>query len=748
MILLLSIASAAPVNPFKEADESEMFRLDEQLVTVASRYAQTVRQAPSIVTVITSEEIRSRGFRTVSEALRSLPGIYIWTSPEGRDLAAIRGVISPDNNKVLVLVDGVPLYDGLYTHGMIGEPLPISAVKQIEVIKGPGSAIYGTNAFTGVVNLVTWSADDLDGAQVRLLGSTGNRWDLTVTAGGTKKVANIPVSVEGFARLFYKEGFGLDRTPDGTRNVLGDDPRRGINLGGRVRVGGLRLQTHHQGYRHRFRQQASFTSPDDAAANDIDSFGLVYNNTVTDVRYLAEFGPAQVTPFFMVQWHDNPGSYYFGNTLVETEKRTMRWVGGVDAELRPGVDHRLVAGVGLENIVATSVADIRYDEGSERGVLQDGFAVYDACGAPAGWKRLGIQLDQEPVGRCKTPTLRTFYAYAQYTWTVTPSIELTAGARLDNRFAPVNSSPPPGLGLGGDLANATFFSVSPRAGILLVPSETLTAKVLYGRAFRAPTVRELLVASEYDGTQYTSTTANFAIRPETIDTAEVEVNADFGKRFGVRGDVNASLLDSEIDKVDPGLYCNLPGQLTVLGAEAQVRGSVGPVEGDVGYSLTLARYGGNDADNNCKDGDRNDFGNGANPYAGRAQYEFPEHMVKARLGLNLSDDVQINALGEFYGPRERTQWYLPEDPGAADTVDGPAFPVLHLSTRVRNLGPRGRIGVDLAVRNVLDSRASTAQYRDDASETTPVVDGPAVPRFAEGYPLEPRSLTIGVDIAF
>src|SRR5262245_56121158 len=92
-------AGAEPVDPFQEADESELFRFEEQLVTVASRYAQTVRKAPSIVSVVTAEQIRERGYRTVSDALRELPGIYIWKSTEGRDLAAIRGVVSADNNK-------------------------------------------------------------------------------------------------------------------------------------------------------------------------------------------------------------------------------------------------------------------------------------------------------------------------------------------------------------------------------------------------------------------------------------------------------------------------------------------------------------------------------------------------------------------------------------------------------------------------------------------------------------------------
>ena len=106
--------SAAPVDPFTVPDDSSAFRWEEELVSVASRYAQTVREAPAIVTVISDREIRERGFQNLADVLRSVPGIYLSVSPEGRSLAWFRGVVSPDNNKFLLLVDGVPWYDGVY----------------------------------------------------------------------------------------------------------------------------------------------------------------------------------------------------------------------------------------------------------------------------------------------------------------------------------------------------------------------------------------------------------------------------------------------------------------------------------------------------------------------------------------------------------------------------------------------------------------------------------------------------------
>ena len=186
VVTLAVVAGASPVeaadrgvNPFEEPDEATLFRVEEEVVTVASRYAQAVEQAPSIVTVVTDRQIRSRGYRTLADLLRALPGVFVTQSQEGRSLAWFRGVISPDNNKILLLVDGVPWYDGVYTHAWLDTYIPLEDVRQVEIIKGPGSAVHGTNAYAGVINVVTYSASDLRGGFVRVGAGDDGRWGLT-----------------------------------------------------------------------------------------------------------------------------------------------------------------------------------------------------------------------------------------------------------------------------------------------------------------------------------------------------------------------------------------------------------------------------------------------------------------------------------------------------------------------------------------------------------------------------------------
>ncbi len=716
------------VNPFEEQDESELFRFEEQLVSVASRYAQTLRKAPSVVALITADEIRERGYRTVSDTLRALPGIYVWKTNEGRDLASVRGVVSSDNNKILVLVDGVPWYDGVYTHGFVDDYLPISNVKQIEVIKGPGSAIYGTNAFSGVVNIVTWRAEDLEGARVRVLAGSTTRGDVTFSGGGRSRVGRLDTSTVAYARLFGQTGSGLDLAPDLDVDVSGTDPKKAVNAGVEITVEGLRLQLHHVDYAHTYLVNGR-EGPFDAQARTLDSFDLRYHDTFLDARYTIEAGAVDVTPYGFFQRHDNPGAYFYGGDItvdpvtleasqffmtVDAEKTTERAGAGLDVQARPALDHVVVGGLGIETVRVVRLFDYGIPSEGAPSVA-NGFAVIDDCGQAAG-----LYTNTES---CVSPRLRNLFGYAQYTWTAAPFLELTGGARVDKRV-PTNEgeAPDDGVFVG---------ALSPRAGVLLVPTDQLTVKLLYGRAFRAPTVRELLVRSEPDPTtgDYEFASGNLNLIPETIHTTEGEIVAQLSEALELRADGSWSLLVNEIDKIaPPGLYCNLPGDLTILGAEAGAKVTAGPATLQADYALTMARYGEEtELDPNVCDLDWSD------PFAGRRQYEFPPHMAKGSARLALTPTLSLTAFGEVYSVRPRAEW----SPDAANP-DGEALALLHLAGRAIELGKEKNVEVGFALRNVLDTAWNTGVYRDDANED----DIPA-PIAGEG-----RSAQVSVEVSF
>ena len=170
------------------------------------------------------------------------------------------------------------------------------------------------------------------------------------------------------------------------------------------------------------------------------------------------------------------------------------------------------------------------------------------------------------------------------------------------------------------------------------------------------------------------------------------------------------------------------------------------LDADLGYAWTFARYGGNDAENNCQDGDRNDFAQGDNPYQGRSQYEFPPHMLKARLTARATDRARITALGEVYSARPRSAWFDSTQDSDRVLQDGPALFLLHTTASLLDFGPKERFGLDVTVRNVLNTRYSTAQFRDDANELTTDYRGEVVPEFEDGYQGEGRTVNVGIEV--
>jgi outer membrane receptor for ferrienterochelin and colicins len=131
--------------------------LIEQEVTIATKSSQKLSQTPSVVSVITADEIKTMGYRELEEVLQTIPGFASTQTRLGSRPYAIRGVSNiRQGGKLLVLLDGTPYNDVMYgTSVFFGATFNLDAIERIEVIRGPGSALYGRNAFSGVINIIT-----------------------------------------------------------------------------------------------------------------------------------------------------------------------------------------------------------------------------------------------------------------------------------------------------------------------------------------------------------------------------------------------------------------------------------------------------------------------------------------------------------------------------------------------------------------------------------------------------------------
>ena len=225
--------TAASADPPQLADRSleDLMAVEVGTVFGAAKREQRVTEAPSSVTILTAEDVRRFGWRTLGEALASVRGFYT-TYDRNYTYIGVRGVGRPSdyNNRVLVLVNGHRYNDNVYDQALVGNEFPIdlALVDRIEVIRGPGSALYGTSAFFAVINVVVRPGGAVGGSEssievgsfrsFRARASYGHR-----TVAGTDALLSVTrTSSNGRDLLYFPEydadpaaNFGISRDADG-----------------------------------------------------------------------------------------------------------------------------------------------------------------------------------------------------------------------------------------------------------------------------------------------------------------------------------------------------------------------------------------------------------------------------------------------------------------------------------------------------------------------------------------------------
>ncbi|HLG57043.1 MAG TPA: TonB-dependent receptor plug domain-containing protein [Vicinamibacterales bacterium] len=228
-------ASLAHAQTRAPADWAAMSieELMEIKVTSASRKEQRVTDTPAAVYVITQEDIRRSGMTSIPELLRLAPGVQVARINSNSWAISVRGFNDLLSDKVLVLIDGRTVYNPLFA-GVFweAEELLLDDVERIEVVRGPGGALWGANAANGVINIITRKAADTQGLAASVGGGTARQADMAVRYGGTVNNTAFRVfsqfSAPGESRINgasahdswqnTTSGFRIDRTVD--RNEL------------------------------------------------------------------------------------------------------------------------------------------------------------------------------------------------------------------------------------------------------------------------------------------------------------------------------------------------------------------------------------------------------------------------------------------------------------------------------------------------------------------------------------------------
>ncbi|MBM4368004.1 MAG: TonB-dependent receptor [Deltaproteobacteria bacterium] len=488
-----------------------------QEVTAASRTTQEVEDAPASVSLIPAEEIRAFGYETIYDALGGTRGLF-QSNDRVYEYVGVRGFARPGdyNNRILLTLDGHALNDDQLGASYVGFDFApdLGDVERIEVVRGPGSALYGTNAFLGVVNVVTRERESTRPSHLSL-GALGH--------GTARARASAAGAMGDDGGWWLSAGGALSRGQDfefdAIEQATGDGTSEGADGFGSAGARGklwtgpwtLLAYGNHRDKRIPTGAYGTVLADEDAHSADTRAFA--------ELRFEPALSKAvQLYSRAYVDRYDFAGRYpYVGDFVADSWHGT--WTG---AEAR---------------VVGEAASWFR---------LTGGLAVDAHLQAELqGEDRAGPYLDESPA-------YQSGGAYAVAEADLGRWLTASVGGRVD-------------------YFSSFGLSINPRAALIVRPGEAHTLKLLGGRAFRAPSPYELY----YNDDGYTQVAAT-GLLPETIVSGELEYTWRIGEVSSAVVSAYYNQIDALIDLGNVGSdgilqYQNTGSVVQAAGAELELR---------------------------------------------------------------------------------------------------------------------------------------------------------------------------------
>jgi iron complex outermembrane receptor protein len=433
-------ASSAHADSDQKLAQFLTLSLEELLATkvsISTHTQQALSKAPSVISVITAEDIKATGATNLTEILQSVPGVYVKENLFGfRPQISFRGATS---TQTLLMVNGAPMRDLVWNAGIFWRGLPTEMIERVEIIRGPGSALFGSDASAGVINVITKTAGKIEQSEagMRIGGfdtqaawlQHGDNWngvDIGLTAelshtDGHSPFISYASSVSyapGYAAYGYDNADLRFSASKGNWRLQGDYMQKNnIEVG---LVGGGALDPLTRGHDSRSNLQLLY---DDARFSEY--WGLNAELRYYQLDYSSGAG-----------FQEQPPPSTVINNLQSAEQGLVFETSGQYKGIQ---SHAIRVGGGY------SLSDLYYVEQIVNGVAQN----Y----VPEKNRQIG-------------------YLFAQDIWSLADDWELTAGLRYDHYSD-----------FGGTL--------NPRLALVWQSTQRLSTKLMYGEAFRAPSYLEL-----------------------------------------------------------------------------------------------------------------------------------------------------------------------------------------------------------------------------------------------------------------
>ncbi|MCF8456657.1 MAG: TonB-dependent receptor [Bacteroidales bacterium] len=488
--------------------------MNKQVIT-AAKYVQTTSEAASSISIITAEDIRNYGYSSLDEILNSLKGFYI-TNDRNYTYIGNRGFSRPSdyNNRILLLLNGHELNENVYGSALLGSELALNMdyIKQIEIVRGPGSCLYGTGAMLNVINIITKDGGEIDGVDVAATFGSYNKKEVAATY-GSKFQNGLDFSVSGLLSQndgidFYFEELDAPETNNGISE--GNDWDK---LGGIFSTLKYKDLTFISSFTRRDKG-----IPTGAWETDLDNktwsrderlfAEIAYNKKLTDKSDL------KLRSFY-------DGYHYYGeyptNDTLYLDNSDGKWVGAEAQYFLSLQKNKMVAGLQYKG---SFMANYKYWDEFGNYNFDDNFKY------------------------------SIFSCYLNDELKLTSKINLSAGLRYD-------------------AYSYTGSAITPRLGLIYKIKDRSTIKLLYGEAYRSPNIAEKYFVEE----NYLKRNPN--IKSERINTKEIVFEQQLGHKvlgslslYHYKMD---NLINQEIDPVDSLVFYQNKGEVTGKGIEMELR---------------------------------------------------------------------------------------------------------------------------------------------------------------------------------
>ncbi|MDP3843443.1 MAG: TonB-dependent receptor [Oxalobacteraceae bacterium] len=502
-VLLLSTTVAAAQQNAEEDDLALSYG-DKSFVSIATGSPQAISRAPAVASVITAHDIESMGATDLDQVLESVPGLHVSKSSALLNpIYSFRGIFTGYNPQVLMLINGIPITNVfLGNRSIIWGGMPLENVARVEVIRGPGSALYGADAFSGVINVITKTAADIQGAEYGVRAGSFNSRDAWIQHGGELG----PLEAAFYLRVGHTDGqkgiIQEDSQSFLDKNVFLSSPPASLAPGAINAVRNAldaRADLSYDRWRFRAGVQQREVGMGAGLADNLDPNGRVSESrlyldlTYQNTNWAPNWDLSSVLGYYDIKEKPAEPTFTlfpagafggtFPNGMIGNPGHSERHTHGSISTVYSGLaQHRLRLGTGfrIEDLYDTS--ETKNFKLSAGGIPEPLGRIVDVSGTPEVYL---------------APHKRDLaYLFVQDEWSLAKDWTLTAGVRHD-RYSDFGTTTNPRLALVWDAAY------------------NVVIKVLHGRAFRAPSFTE----------QYSInnpvTIGNPDLKPETIATNEL-----------------------------------------------------------------------------------------------------------------------------------------------------------------------------------------------------------------------------------